>query len=154
MIMNIVDLLNPASVEAEIKSVTKDDVLVEMTDVLLRSVAGLERDQVLEVLQEREHLGSTGIGEGVAIPHGKLKNIDQLVLSFGRSKQGVDFDSMDGKPAHLFFLLLAPEDSISIHLKTLARISKLLKDENVRAQLMNAATSEEIYQIIRNKEAA
>jgi len=152
--MNIVDLLNPASVEAEIKSVTKDDVLVEMTDVLLRSVAGLERDQVLEVLQEREHLGSTGIGEGVAIPHGKLKNIDQLVLSFGRSKQGVDFDSMDGKPAHLFFLLLAPEDSISIHLKTLARISKLLKDENVRAQLMNAATSEEIYQIIRNKEAA
>jgi len=154
MIMNIVDLLNPASVEADIKSVNKNDVLVEMTDVLLRSVSGLKRDQVLEVLQERERLGSTGIGEGVAIPHGKLKDIDQLVLSFGRSKQGVDFDSMDGKPAHLFFLLLAPEDSISVHLKTLARISKLLKDEAVRAQLMDAVTAEEIYQIIRNKEAA
>ncbi|MDY0189625.1 MAG: PTS sugar transporter subunit IIA [Desulfuromonas sp.] len=152
--MNIVDLLNPASVEADIKSVNKNDVLVEMTDVLLRSVSGLKRDQVLEVLQERERLGSTGIGEGVAIPHGKLKDIDQLVLSFGRSKQGVDFDSMDGKPAHLFFLLLAPEDSISVHLKTLARISKLLKDEAVRAQLMDAVTAEEIYQIIRNKEAA
>jgi len=152
--MNIVDLLDPASVEAAIKSVTKDDVLVEMTDVLLRSVKGLDRAQVLEVLQERERLGSTGIGEGVAIPHGKLKDIDQLVLSFGRSKQGVDFDSMDGKPAHLFFLLLAPEDSISVHLKTLARISKLLKDEDVRAQLMDAETADEIYQIIRNKEAA
>ena len=153
MIMNIVELLDPNSVEAAIKSVSKDDVLAEMTDVLLRSVKGLDRDKVLAVLQEREQLGSTGIGEGVAIPHGKLKNIDQLVLAFGRSKQGVDFDSMDGKAAHLFFLLLAPEDSISVHLKTLARISKLLKDQSVREQLMNAITADEIYQIIRSKES-
>jgi PTS system nitrogen regulatory IIA component len=153
MIMNIVELLDPNSVEAAIESVSKDDVLAEMTDVLLRSVKGLDRDKVLAVLQEREQLGSTGIGEGVAIPHGKLKNIDQLVLAFGRSKQGVDFDSMDGKAAHLFFLLLAPEDSISVHLKTLARISKLLKDQNVREQLMNAITADEIYQIIRSKES-
>lgn len=153
MIMNIVELLDPVSVEAEIKSATKDDVLEEMADVLLRSAQELNRNEVIAVLKERERLGSTGIGEGVAIPHGKLKDIDQLILSFGRSKAGVDFDSMDGKPAHLFFLLLAPEDSISIHLKTLARISKLLKDQNVREQLLMAGNAEEIYQIIREKES-
>lgn len=151
--MNIVELLDPVSVEAEIKSTTKNDVLEEMADVLLRSAQKLNRNEVLAVLKERERLGSTGIGEGVAIPHGKLKDIDQLILSFGRSKTGVDFDSMDGKPAHLFFLLLAPEDSISIHLKTLARISKLLKDQNVREQLLMADNAEEIYQIIREKES-
>lgn len=151
--MNIVELLNSESVEAEIKSTTKDNVLAEMTDVLLRSAPGLNRNEVLTVLRERERLGSTGIGEGVAIPHGKLKDIDQLILSFGRSKAGVDFDSMDGKPAHLFFLLLAPEDSISIHLKTLARISKLLKDQDVREQLLTAGTADDIYQIIQEKES-
>ncbi|MBW2185582.1 MAG: PTS fructose transporter subunit IIA [Desulfuromonadales bacterium C00003068] len=151
--MNIVELLNSESVEAEIKSTTKDNVLAEMTDVLLRSAPGLNRNEVLTVLRERERLGSTGIGEGVAIPHGKLKDIDQLILSFGRSKAGVDFDSMDGKPAHLFFLLLAPEDSISIHLKTLARISKLLKDQDVREQLLTAGTADDIYKIIQEKES-
>lgn len=151
--MNIVELLNSKSVEAEIKSTTKDNVLAEMTDVLLRSEPTLNRNEVLAVLRERERLGSTGIGEGVAIPHGKLKNIDQLTLSFGRSKAGVEFDSMDGKPAHLFFLLLAPENSISIHLKTLARISKLLKDQDVRQQLLTADTAEDIYRIIQEKES-
>ncbi len=153
MIMNIIELLDPVSIEAEIKSVTKDDVLIEMTDVLLRSVKGLDKNKVLDVLKERERLGSTGIGEGVAIPHGKLQDIDQLVLAFGRSRKGVNFDSMDGKPAHLFFLLVAPEESISVHLKTLARISKLLKDQQVRDQLLSAENAEEIFQIIRDKEA-
>lgn len=152
--MKIVELLDPVSVEAEIKSVNKNDVLAEMADVLLRSAPQLSRNDVLAVLEERERLGSTGIGEGVAIPHGKLKNIDQLILSFGRSRGGVDFDSMDGKPAHLFFLLLAPEDSISIHLKTLARISKLLKDSRVRELLLAATSADEIYQIIRTEESA
>ncbi|PLX96852.1 MAG: PTS fructose transporter subunit IIA [Desulfuromonas sp.] len=150
--MNIVELLDPAAVESDIRSVTKDEVLAEMTDVLLRSAEQLDRDDVLSVLKERERLGSTGIGEGVAIPHGKLKNIDQLILAFGRSRKGVDFDSMDGKPAHLFFLLLAPEESISVHLKTLARISKLLKDTQVRDQLLMAGSSDEIYEIIRVEE--
>ena len=150
--MNIVELLDPAAVESDIRSVTKDEVLAEMTDVLLRSAEQLDRDDVLSVLKERERLGSTGIGEGVAIPHGKLKNIDQLILAFGRSDKGVDFDSMDGTPAHLFFLLLAPEESISVHLKTLARISKLLKDTQVRDQLLMAGSSDEIYEIIRVEE--
>ena len=105
-----------------------------------------------EVITEREKLGSTGIGEGVAIPHGKLKNIGNLLISFGRSREGVDFDSMDGKPAHLFFLLIAPEESVGVHLKTLARISKLLKSQDVRKRLLDAETAEEIFSVITEEE--
>lgn len=152
--MRIVELLDPAAVEADLSCRGKDQALEQMTEVLLRAAPGLGREAVLQVLRERERLGSTGIGEGVAIPHGKLKTVDRLLLAFGRSRAGVDFDSMDGKPAHLFFLLLAPEDSVSIHLKTLARISKLLKDAQVRAQLMAARDAAELYEIIRTGDPA
>lgn len=146
--MNIVDLLNVSAVEANLKAETKEQVLEEMTNVMLRA-APLDREQVLSVLQERERLGSTGIGSGVAIPHGKIADIDQMYLAFGRSTKGVDFDSMDGKMAHLFFLLIAPEESVSTHLKTLARISKLLKKQDVRTELLEADNAEDIYKIIR-----
>ncbi|MDY0211441.1 MAG: PTS sugar transporter subunit IIA [Desulfuromonadaceae bacterium] len=150
--MTIVELLNVSAVEAELRAETKDQVLEEMTDVMLRA-APLDRAQVLSVLQERERLGSTGIGSGVAIPHGKIADIDQMYLAFGRSIKGVDFDSMDGKPAHLFFLLIAPEESVSAHLKTLARISKLLKKQDVRTELLEANNAEVIYKIIRAEDS-
>ncbi len=150
--MKIADLLNPSAIAADLKSTGKNDVLTELTDAIVRVTSSLEREEVIKVLQERELLGSTGIGEGVAIPHGKLRNIDQLLLSFGRSRGGVDFDSMDGKPAHLFFLLVAPEESVGIHLKTLARISKLLKNPAVRRRLIDAGDSEDIYRIIVEEE--
>jgi len=150
--MNIVDLLSPEAITAELAATTKNEALAELTDAILRVEGGLERDDVIAVLQERERLGSTGIGDGVAIPHGKLKNIDKLLISFGRSRAGIDFDSMDGRPAHLFFLLVAPEESVGIHLKTLARISKLLKNTEVRRRLQDAASAEEIYQIIAREE--
>jgi PTS system nitrogen regulatory IIA component len=102
----------------------------------------------MEVLIERERLGSTGIGDGIAIPHGKLANLDELLLSFGRSVSGVDFDSLDGKPAHLFFLVVAPENSAGTHLKALARISRLLKSNVVRRELMEAKDAGGIYRII------
>jgi len=134
------------------KATNKTEALVELTEALIASGCQLDIDEVLRILQERENLGSTGIGDGVAIPHGKLKNLDQLVMSFGRSIDGVDFDSMDGKPAHLFFLLVAPEESVGVHLKTLARISKLLKDQEVRQKLIDAADSETICTIIFSEE--
>lgn len=150
--MNIVDLLSPEAITAELAATSKNEALAELTDAILRVEDGLDRDEVIAVLQERERLGSTGIGEGVAIPHGKLKNIDKLLISFGRSRAGIDFDSMDGRPAHLFFLLVAPEESVGIHLKTLARISKLLKNTDVRRRLQDAGDAEEIYQIIAREE--
>jgi PTS system nitrogen regulatory IIA component len=150
--MKIADLLNPAAIAGDLKATGKNDALVELTDAIVRVQASLSREEVLRVLQERELLGSTGIGEGVAIPHGKLKDIDQLLLSFGRSRRGVDFDSMDGKPAHLFFLLIAPEESVGIHLKTLARISKLLKNPTVRRRLLDAGDPDDLYRIIVEEE--
>jgi len=150
--MNIVDLLSPEAITAELAATTKNEALAELTDAILRVENGLDRDDVIAVLQERERLGSTGIGDGVAIPHGKLKNIDKLLISFGRSRAGIDFDSMDGRPAHLFFLLVAPEESVGVHLKTLARISKLLKNTDVRRRLQEAADAEEIFQNIAREE--
>jgi PTS system nitrogen regulatory IIA component len=96
------------------------------------------------VLLEREQLGSTGIGGGIGIPHGKLKALDELILGFGLSRQGVDFESMDGRPTHIFFLLITPENSTSLHLKLLARISRLLKNEAFREKLMQARSVEDV----------
>lgn len=150
--MKISEILAPTAIVTELKGTGKKDVLGELTDALLKTEPGLTREEVLKVLLERERLGSTGIGDGVAIPHGKLKDIDRLLISFGLSRGGVDFDSMDSKPAHLFFLLIAPEESVGIHLKTLARISKLLKSTAVRERLQSASGSEEIHRIIKEEE--
>ena len=150
--MKISELLDPKAIVADLKGTGKKDVLAELTDALLKGDGSLDRDDVLRVLMERERLGSTGIGDGVAIPHGKLKNLDQLRISFGLSRRGVDFDSMDGKPAQLFFLLVAPEESVGVHLKTLARISKLLKSPTVRDRLHSAETCGDIHRIIEEEE--
>lgn len=150
--MNISEILSTAAINANLKATSKTEVLAELTDAILRVDSSLDRDEVISVLQERERLGSTGIGDGVAIPHGKLKDIDNLLISFGRSRTGIDFDSMDSRPAHLFFLLVAPEESVGVHLKTLARISKLLKNPDVRRQLQDAETSEAVHRIISREE--
>jgi PTS system nitrogen regulatory IIA component len=107
---------------------------------------------MVNTLLEREKLGSTGIGDGVAIPHGKLVNLEELIVSFGRSKEGVEFDAMDGKPAHIFFLLMAPEDTTGKHLKALAKISKMLKDSTFRKKLLEAKSKDELYMIIADKD--
>lgn len=150
--MNISELLDPAAIAADLKAKEKNGVLSELTDRILQVADNLDREEIIRVLQERERLGSTGIGDGVAIPHGKLKNIDRLLISFGRSSEGIDFNSMDGRPAHLFFLLIAPEESVGVHLKTLARISKLLKNPNVRQRLMATSEAGALYQIILEEE--
>lgn len=150
--MKISELLNPEAIVAGLQATDKPKALVELTDALVACNPSLDRDKVIRVLQDREKLGSTGIGDGVAIPHGKLEGIPELMLAFGRSRKGVDFESMDGQPAHLFFLLVAPEESVGIHLKTLARISKLLKDGSVRQKLLEAVDQTAIYQAILDEE--
>jgi len=150
--MNIKDMLKKEFIIEDLKSRTKKEVLVELADVFLRDDIDIDRSAVIEVLLEREKLGSTGIGDGIAIPHGKLAGLENLVVSFGRSVSGVDFDSMDGRPVHIFFLLLAPEDSAGLHLKALARISRMLKDVSLRESLIKAETSEDIYNLIVEKD--
>lgn len=127
---------------------TKTEALAELSEMIVKGYPQLVRAQILDVLQQREKLGSTGIGDGVAIPHGKVGDLDDLVVAFGRSREGVAFDSMDGKPAHLFFLLLAPENCAGQHLKALARISKMLKAGNFRKKLMEANSKSDLYDII------
>ncbi len=149
--MNIEDMLEKEFIIENLKSRTKKEVLIELSDVFMNSITAVNRDSLIEVLLEREKLGSTGIGEGIAIPHGKLAGLEKLVISFGRSMTGVDFDSLDGNPVYIFFLILAPENSAGQHLKALAKISRMLKDVSFRESLMNIKTSEEAYNLIIEK---
>ncbi|MCB2189338.1 MAG: PTS sugar transporter subunit IIA [Deltaproteobacteria bacterium] len=150
--MKLTDILTTNAIKAELKAASKRGVMEELCQPLLKARPELELGRLMEVLVERERLGSTGIGDGIAIPHGKLAEINDLLLSFGRSPQGVDFDSLDGKPAHLFFLVIAPENSAGVHLKALARISRLLKSNVVRRELMEAADAKDIYEIIESQD--
>jgi PTS system nitrogen regulatory IIA component len=149
---NLTDLLPAAQILPDLNARTKTEVLEELCAPALLALPELSLAPLMNVLQERERLGSTGIGDGIAIPHGKLALLRQLLLIFGRSRPGVEFDSLDGKPAHLFFLVLAPGDSAGMHLKALARISRLLKSQTMRSQLMQAAGAEQIWEIIKAQE--
>lgn len=150
--MKITDILDEASIIQDLRSTSKKGVLEELSDVLVEGGKLPDRDKVVEVLLDREKLGSTGIGDGIAIPHGKMKGIKDLVISFGRSTKGINFESIDNKPTHLFFLLVAPENSAGIHLKALARISRLLKDPSFRRRLMEAKDRGDLFTIITEED--
>ena len=158
--MKIVDFVRPELIVAELQARDKAEVIKELADHLAAHVGGapkggaaIDREQLAKVLMERERLASTAIGEGVAIPHGKLDAVGKLVACVGRAPQGVDFDSMDGRPTHLFFVLVAPENSTGVHLKALARISRLFKDPEFRTRLMQAKDGEELYKVIADEDA-
>lgn len=146
--MKIKQILSKNCVIADLVSTNKDDAIVELATLLSKNFEAISKDEMVSILLEREKLGSTGIGNGVAIPHGKIPALSQIVTGFGRSVPGIPFDSQDGKPAHLFFVLLAPENAASLHLKALARLSRLLKDVHFRNKLMEAASTDQIYQEI------
>ena len=151
--MRLSDILSQNHVIPDLKAKDKKGVLAELVDVIVSSDPTLDRNSLVKVLLERERLGSTGIGDGVAIPHGKFQGLKHPIISFGRSRKGLDFDAMDGEAVFLFFLLVAPEDSASIHLKALARIAKIIKSRSFRNLLMQVPTREEIYHtIIQNDE--
>jgi len=152
--MKILDFLNEKAVSADLKAKDKKDVIKELTELLVKAGALKPKMQedVIKGLLNREALGSTGVGQGVAIPHAKCEYVKELVGAIGISKKGVNFDSLDGEPAHIFFLLLAPLDSSGPHLKALARISKLLKDKYFRDGLKNAQNEKELLKIIKEED--
>jgi nitrogen PTS system EIIA component len=150
--MKITEMLKKKYIIEALTSTTKKDVLMELSRIILQDHPQFNSKQVLEVLLQREKLGSTGIGDGIAIPHGKLAMLDELVVAFGRSPEGIDFNAMDGKPVHLFFLLLAPENSAGVHLKALAKLSRMLKDVDYRVKLLQAGSVEEVYRTITDKD--
>lgn len=146
--MKLSEIIAEDNVLPELKSFDKRGVLEELAGVISNHEPSIEQGALVSVLLERERLGTTGIGDGVAIPHGKLNSVRRPIISFGRSKNGLDFDSIDGQPAHLFCLLIAPENSSGVHLQVLARIAKVLKSSALRKKLMEAGTRKELYQVI------
>ena len=150
--MKITDFLSVQNVIPTLASREKNAVLREVADGLASAHPPLDKNRVLQVLLDRERISTTAIGEGVAIPHGKLPGVDHVIGVFARSAEGIDFASLDGAPTHLFFVLIAPENAAADHLKALARISRLLKDEVFRRRLMEAKTRQEIFQTIAEED--
>lgn len=151
--MRLSELIDENNIIPDLKAKDKKGALEELAQVMVSQKPYLDKSALVSVLLERERLGSTGIGDGVAIPHGKFHGIEKPIVSFGRSRKGLDFESMDGEPVYLFFLLVAPENSASIHLTALAKIARILKNSAFRKILIEARTQKEIYEtIIQNDE--
>ena len=150
--MKITDFLGSDSVIFELVSRDKNSAIEEMASLLASCHRELDKKQVLDVFLERERISTTAIGEGVAIPHGKLPSLERVYGVFARSQEGIDFASLDGAPTHLFFALVAPQNAAADHLKALARISRLLKDEGFRRRLLEAESSRELYTLIAQED--
>ena len=152
--MRLMEFLQERAVTCDLKAQNKEGVIRELVGLLVQSGSVKEKDasRLIQILLEREAMGSTGIGHGVAIPHGKSSCVKQLVSAFGVSRQGMNFDSLDGESVHAFFLLVAPEDSAGPHLKALARISRLLKDKHFRESLRAAKDEKKLVQLVREED--
>jgi PTS system nitrogen regulatory IIA component len=151
--MKVSDFLDPSAVVIDLNAKNKKEVLEELCSALVALHTRLDRDKMVGILLDRERLGSTGVGEGVAIPHGKMDDLEGIIACFGRSRGGVEFEAVDKAPVSLFFLLFAPENSAGIHLKALAKISRLLKRPSVREELMNASSEQDMYGILTQDDA-
>ena len=150
--MKILDILAPDALIPAMRATTKSEALQELAGLLARLHPQVDGARLVQVLLDREALGSTAIGEGIAIPHGKMPGVGNVVAAFGRSEPGLAFDSLDGKPTRLFFLLVAPEDSAGVHLKALARVSRLLKDKSFRDRLAAGGSQEQLFAIIKEED--
>ncbi len=150
--MKLMDFIVKDAVVVNLQGKEKKDVLEELVNALVKSKKISSKEKVVKILLDREELGSTGIGQGVGIPHGKTDEVDNVVIAFGSSKQGIEFESLDGEPVYLVFLLLAPVESTGAHLKALAKISRILKDKHFRQSLRDAKNAEEAIKIIKEED--
>ena len=152
--MRLTDYLNPRCISVDMKAKNKEEALKFLAHLLLRAgnIPSEKEKEIVKILRKREELGSTGVGYGVGIPHGKSSLVKEIMLAIAISKEGVDFDSLDGEPVHLFFLLLGPEDSEVEHLKALARIARFSKDRVFRSRLLRCKLPKEVLEVIKEKE--
>lgn len=151
--MKITDALPKALIIPEIRATRKLDVIGELAARIAEHQAGMDPEEILRCLREREEAGSTAINEGLAIPHGKVGSISQPVACLGRSRKGVAFGSADGKPTHIFFAVVSPVHSSGEHLKLLARFGQLFRGADFRARLVAARTADDIHRIIVEEDA-
>ncbi len=152
--MKITDFLCLKAVSADLQGTTKDEIIEELVELLINagSIEKKHKNKIIDVLMAREALGSTAIGQGIAIPHGKCDCTKKLVGCMAVSKKGINFDSLDGEPAYIFFLLVAPVDSAGPHLKALARVSRLLKDKFIRDSLKVVDNEKTLIKIIQHED--
>ena len=150
--MNLLDILSLESTIVDLKGESKEDIIAELVNSLPVGDVITDRDQVLQAVLDREKIMSTGIGDGIAIPHGKSAAVTELVAAMGTQRRGVDFDALDGEPAFVFFLLVSPANVSGPHIKALARISRLLKNDEFKKKLIEADSAEEIIATIEAAE--
>ncbi len=150
--MQLEQILKPELINADLSAKSRDEALAEMVETVIRSGVEMNKSSIVDILKQREQLGSTGIGEGIAIPHGKTAAVNRIIVAFGRSTEGISYDALDGKPVHLLFLLLAPENSAGQHLKILAKISRMLKEADFRQKLLDASSQMDLHEIILAQE--
>lgn len=150
--MKISEILDKRGIKIGLNAATKEDALKELVDILAQVEDIGDPKGILKALIERENLGSTGIGQGIAIPHGKTDRVTRLVAVLGISKPGVNFDALDGEPVYIFFLLVAPKATAGPHLKALAQISRLLRDSYFCELIRKCKTEEELFQLIKTEE--
>lgn len=151
--MKLNEILVREACVVDMKARTKKEALRELSEVLAGSVKGLDGAGLLDMLLEREKLGTTAMGDGIAIPHARIEALERLLASFGRSRQGIDFDSVDGKPTHLFFLLVAPGREGSAHLLTLARLSRMLSSPEFRSKLLDVESNDDFFRVLEEEES-
>lgn len=152
--MKILDFLHEEDIIVELHSAGKKDSITELIDRLISSdrIKKKDKSKIIKALMDREELGSTGIGQGIAIPHAKSNSVKDIICAFGNSKKGIAFDALDGEPVYIIFLLLAEQDSSGVHLKALAKISRLLKDKFFRQGLKQSESPEEVVNTIKKED--
>ena len=150
--MTLLDILSPRSVLVGLQGETKEEIIEELVDSLESGTVVTDREKVLQAVVEREKIMSTGIGDGIAIPHGKSDAVTRLAAALGIHKRGVDFEALDGEPAYVFFMLVSPANVSGPHIKALARISRLLKNDDFKKRLISAADAAEIMRLIEAEE--
>ena len=151
--MTLLDILSPDTTIVDLKGETKEEIIAELVDSLANNDAITDRDKVLQAVLEREKIMSTGIGDGIAIPHGKSDSVERLIAALGTQRRGVDFEALDGEPAYVFFLLVSPANVSGPHIKALARISRLLKNDEFKKKLIAAESSTAVIGIIETEES-
>ncbi len=154
MAMQLSDILDPRHIVLDLTGSTKREVLAHLAAPIIETHPSLDHDKLVDVLVRREETSTTAIADGIAIPHGKMILGEEVIAGFGRSREGIDFESVDGNPTHLFFLLVSPESHPSLHLRWLAHLAVLLKNSELRQQLLDASTAEEVLAALAREERA
>jgi fructose-specific phosphotransferase system IIA component len=150
--MKITDYLGKNSIDADLRPRDKKDCLRQMIGLLARAEAIRDEKDSLVRLLEREKVVSTGIGNGIAIPHAKAAHVPKMVIAMARVREGLDFEALDGRPVHILFLLLGPPHEAGLHVKLLARIARLIKNPDFIEQLKTSETAEKLYQVIHKQD--